>query len=157
MRLVIVQEHQNRLPAIDEDLAALQSARFDPGAEPRDRIEQAIAHATGRPSRPSFACAHTPPRAFQPGKTVPVVLEIASSAPPEVTLRYRRVNHAERWQSLEMARKGRSFQAAIPGVYTESPYALEYYFELRQGPTAGLYPGFNEAFANQPYFVIDRG
>jgi hypothetical protein len=28
---------------------------------------------------------------------------------------------------------------------------------LRQGPAASLYPGFNEVFANQPYFVLARG
>jgi hypothetical protein len=31
------------------------------------------------------------------------------------------------------------------------------YFELRQGPAASLYPGFIEAFANQPYFVLAKG
>lgn len=56
-----------------------------------------------------------------------------------------------------MERDARSFKAMIPGTYTQSPFALQYYFELRQGATASLYPGFNEVFANQPYFVLARG
>jgi hypothetical protein len=80
----------------------------------------------------------------------------ASSA-TAVMLLYRQVNQAERWQSVEMERDGRSFKATIPGTYTQSPFALQYYFELRQGPAANLFPGFNEVFANQPYFVLARG
>jgi hypothetical protein len=147
----------DRLPAIDQDLTAMEAAHFDIVAAAPDRAERAIAQATGRPQRPSFACAHTPPRAFLPGKPVSVALEVTTATPPEVTLHYRRVNQAERWQSLEMSREPRSFQAIIPAAYTQSPYALEYYFELRQGPGAALYPGFNEVFANQPYFVLARG
>jgi hypothetical protein len=55
-----------------------------------------------------------------------------------------------------MERDARSFKATIPGTYTQSPFALQYYFELRQGSTASLYPGFNEVFANQPYFVLAK-
>jgi hypothetical protein len=65
-------------------------------------------------------------------------------------LLYRQVNQAERWPSLEMERNARSFKATIPGPYTQSPFALRYYFELRHGPAAHCIPGPNEVFANQP-------
>jgi hypothetical protein len=80
-----------------------------------------------------------------------------SGTPTAVTLRYRQVNQAERWQSIVMQPDGQVYRAAIPASYTESPFALQYYFHLRQGSAAALYPGFNEVFANQPYFVVARG
>jgi hypothetical protein len=85
------------------------------------------------------------------------VLAVQGTEPPEVRLHYRRINQAERWQSLEMNGEARAFQALIPAPYTQSPFPLEYYFEL---PPAGanptLYPGFDELFANQPYLVLGR-
>lgn len=147
----------DRLPAIDQDLAALEAAHFDSSAEQEDQALRAIAQATGRPTRPSFKCTHNPPRGFQPGNPVALVLAVEQAAPSAVMLLYRQVNQAERWQSLEMERDRRSFKGTIPGTYTRSPFALQYYFELRQGPAASLHPGFNEVFANQPYFVLARG
>ena len=147
----------DRLPAIDQDLKALEAAHFDAATQPPDQVSRAIAQATGRPSRPSFQCAHTPPRGFQPGNPVALALTIQGSAPAVVKLYYRQVNQAERWQSLDMERERGSYQAAIPGKYTQSPFALEYYFELRPAAAASaLYPGFNELFSNQPYFVLAR-
>jgi hypothetical protein len=145
----------DRLPAIDQDVAAMEKARFETGADFGNRVTEAIAHANGRPTRLSFRCTHTPATGFQPGKRAVVTLAVAGE-PSAVKLRYRHVDQAERWQSLDMAKEGRSYRAAIPAAYTESPFALEYYLELRQGPTATLYPGFNEVFANQPYFVLTR-
>jgi hypothetical protein len=86
-----------------------------------------------------------------------LVLVVQDAAPSAVKLHYRQVNQAERWHSVEMERDGRSFKATIPGAYTQSPFSLQYYFELHQSATAAnIYPGFNQAFANRPYFVLDR-
>jgi hypothetical protein len=55
------------------------------------------------------------------------------------------------WQS------GR-FVATIPGDYTQSPYPLQYYFELHS-KTAGafLYPGLVlPSLSNQPYYVVHQ-
>ncbi len=145
----------DRLPAIDQDLAAVEAARFDAGANASDRVHAAISDATGRPSRPVFECAHTPPRKFEPNKAVPLAISFRSEPASSVRLYYRQVNQAERWKSVAMDRNGRSFEASIPAPYTNSRFALEYYFELRKGDeSASLYPGFNAAFANQPYFVL---
>ena len=47
------------------------------------------------------------------------------------------------------------FRAEIPGQYTDSPYPMLYYFELRDAHGAAwIYPGFNADLANQPYFVV---
>jgi hypothetical protein len=146
----------DRLPGIDRDLAAVESAKFDPKPEMQGRLKEAMARALGRPARPTFSCAHTPPRAFQPGQAVSVTLKVSGAASPAVTLRYRHVNQAERWQFAAMRNEGQTYRAAIPAAYTQSPFALQYYFHLAQDGSAGLYPGFNEVFANQPYFVVTR-
>ena len=46
-------------------------------------------------------------------------------------LHYRHVNQAERWRQMEMQGNGDVFTAAIPAEYTQSPYAMQYSFELR--------------------------
>jgi hypothetical protein len=85
------------------------------------------------------------------------VLVVQSIAPSEVRLHYRRINQAELWQSLEMNSEGSTFRGMIPAPYTQSPFPLEYYFELRPaGANPTFYPGFDELFANQPYFVLGR-
>jgi hypothetical protein len=145
----------DRLPAIDQDLAAVESARFSAPPEVAERLNEAMERASGRPSRPSFPCTHSPVASYQPGKPVTVAVRV-SGAPTAVTLRYRQVNQAERWQSMVMQQEGQVYRAAIPAAHTESPFALQYYFHLRQESQAALYPGFNEVFANQPYFVVAR-
>lgn len=51
--------------------------------------------------------------------------------------------------------QGNRGTATIPGEYTNSPYPLEYYFELHNGAgQVWLYPGFDATLANQPYFVV---
>jgi hypothetical protein len=44
--------------------------------------------------------------------------------------------------------------AAIPAAYTDSPYPLQYYFELRTATSATLHPAFNPTLSNQPYYAI---
>jgi hypothetical protein len=70
---------------------------------------------------------------------------------------YRHVTQAERYESAEMQLRDGRYRATIPGAYTDSPYPLEYYFELKQGQDAAwLYPGFTADLTNQPYFVVRR-
>jgi hypothetical protein len=148
----------DRLPAIDQDLKEVEAAHFEPGTQSADVVSRAMEQAVGRPLRSSFQCTHRPPQGFRPGS--PVSLTLTAQAPEHIAvkLRYRRVNQAERWQSLDMRLEGSTFRAGIPGDYTDSPFPLEYYFELRRAQASpGLYPGFNEVFANQPYFVLQRG
>ena len=60
--------------------------------------------------------------------------------------------------SADMDLKDGRYRATIPAGYTDSPYPLEYYFELKQGSeSAWLYPGFTPELTNQPYFVVRRG
>jgi hypothetical protein len=147
----------DRLPAIDKDLAAMEATHLEPAGATEvsaERTKAAIRAAMEQPRRVSLKCDHVPPRSFEPGSAVSIDVrpggEVASAR-----LHYRRVNQAERWKALDMERDGRGFKAAISADYTKSPYALEYYFELRRdAATAWLHPAFGANFGNQPYFVV---
>jgi hypothetical protein len=143
----------DRLPAIDADIALLEKRL--PSAETTDdpKVKAAIAEAIGRPQRPSAAMRHRAPDRFQ--RKQPLALALTSPVVASVRLHYRHVNQAERWQSAVMDRKGPAYVAAIPGEYTDSPYPLQYYFELKSAPDrAWLYPGFPPDLAGVPYYVI---
>jgi hypothetical protein len=137
----------DRLPAIDKDIAAMEAAHVAP-----TRSTAALAEL-GK-SRPTVKCDHVLPEKFQPGNSVSIGLK-PEGAVSSARLLYRRVNQAERWQALDMEREGHGFKTAIPADYTKSPFALEYYFELRRdATTAWLHPGFAANLDNQPYFVV---
>jgi hypothetical protein len=58
---------------------------------------------------------------------------------------------------MDMQSGAGGYTASIPGEYTESPYPLEYYFELRGGSgTAWMHPVFNSTLSNQPYYAISK-
>ena len=70
-------------------------------------------------------------------------LEISFSKKPHaVLLHYRQVNHAERYNSIEMKTDGTDkYIATIPAAYTDSVYPLAYYFEVKETPKiASIYP-----------------
>lgn len=148
----------DRLPAMDGDIAlmAKRLESLQQGSGQSERIRLAIQESLGRSLRGSVACFHTPSPRFQPGKDLEIVLLIKRAGPPiSARLYYRHVNQAERYEVAKMQSQGRQHRAIIPSSYTSSKYPLEYYFELREGPEkAWLYPGFDAAMTNQPYFVV---
>jgi hypothetical protein len=151
----------DRLPGIDNDVAAMESKLQTPPASTGAGAEPAMQAATGRPSRPSIHCLHTPPPGFHPGEPLSLSLTVpgvaAYDAPSAVHLYYRHVNQAERWLSVEMARGHDAYSAAVPGSYTNSLFPLQYYFVLQRGANAAwLYPGFNSTLSNQPYYAISN-
>jgi len=144
----------DRLPAIDEDIAAM-AARMDSAKVVDDPpVRAALEEAAAHPKRDLSAFRHKPAH-FQSKDGV--ALEIAAEGVKLSAARlfYRHVNQAERWQSAPMQARGSSFHGAIPAAYSDSPFPLQYYFELRTGPTqAWLYPGFAPQWTAQPYFVL---
>jgi hypothetical protein len=150
----------DRLPGIDNDIAAMQNKLQAPPASrvSGQNIELATQAAAGRPKRLSVDCVHTPPTSFHPGQSLSLALLWGSQrdAADAVQLYYRHVNQGERWRVLEMQPEQARYSAAIPGDYTGSAYALEYYFALRRGVDAWLYPAFNSTLSNQPYFAIAK-
>jgi hypothetical protein len=150
----------DRLPAMDQDIADMANrlAQAQGSGSRNERSRAAIAEALGRPRRVIAACRHTPPARFHPGQPLEINLSLEkSSQPVAARLYYRHVNQAERYESLDMDTQDNRYAAAIPGAYTDSPYPLQYYFEMKQGKDAAwLYPGFAANQANQPYFVVSR-
>ncbi|MEO8735499.1 MAG: hypothetical protein ABI380_03070 [Edaphobacter sp.] len=148
----------DRIPGIEKDLAAMQASLKESTTGKGDKAAAAIRTVSGKQHRTAMNCTHIPPAMFQPGQPLPVSLRLAElGAHGEMTsvhLYYRHVNQAERWKSVEMKRNQLAFESSIPGVYTKSAFPLQYYFELRRGAEAWLYPAFNATFSNQPYYAV---
>jgi hypothetical protein len=149
----------DRLPAIDEDIALmakkLEQTQSNTVAQ-QENVRLAIQEAMGRPIRPFLVCHHIQPERFKAREPLDIELSI-EKAIRSVRLYYRHVNHAERYETVEMQMTGKSYQTSIPADYTNSQYPLQYYFELKEGPEkAWLYPGFTADLTNQPYFVVRK-
>jgi hypothetical protein len=146
---------QDRLPAIDRDIAAI-AEKLDEikRSEPSASLGLAIKEVLGRSEREVLACHHSPSARFTPGQPLEIDLSLKTPA-GSVTLYYRHVNQAERFNLAAMERREQHYRVTIPAMYSDSVYPLEYYFEVKT--TTGmalLYPGFGKGLTNQPYFVI---
>jgi len=148
----------DRLPAIDDDIQLMakkleQTERST--ISQQFNVQSAIKEALGRPAaRPSAVCNHIQPKHFKPGEPLDIELSVEKVS-GSVQLHYRNVNHAERYKTVELQLKGKSYRAVIPAEYTDSLYPLQYYFELKDNSeNAWLYPGFTSDLTNQPYFVV---
>ncbi len=160
----------DRLAAIDADIDVLSKHIMSlevqrSSTKPRP-IQPQTQRALNPVPRPSLFVTHTSPESFQPGSDLTLSLKAqpVDSRPvpwnPEIILWYRHVNHGERWLSMTMQRtesiqrSDAMHSATIPAAYTNSPYPLQYYFELRTASAATLHPPFNSTWSNQPYFAI---
>ncbi|HXR47286.1 MAG TPA: twin-arginine translocation signal domain-containing protein [Candidatus Limnocylindrales bacterium] len=156
----------DRLPAIDQDTADLekllgQSSADTQQLDPKviERAMQVVFNKSQDNERPPLAELHTPPPSFQRGKPFPIVARVpkVSNLATIVGLRlcYRHVNQAEIWQSAEMEWTGEDSHAVIAADYTDSPFPLQYYFQIRTGSSkAWLYPGLEERWHGQPYYFV---
>ncbi|MGH9162604.1 MAG: hypothetical protein ACRD2X_21765 [Vicinamibacteraceae bacterium] len=148
----------DRLPAIDADIAdmAKQLEGLGVSSARSDSRRLAPDEVLAAPQRPSFSCSHTPPQRFRRGQPLEIELSLrAEETPSGVLLHYRHVHQAQRYVTTEMASTDGRYHATVPRRYTDAPYPIQYYFELRQGPArTALYPGFERSLTNQPYFVV---
>lgn len=148
----------DRIPAMDADIAAmrrqLESARALPssGAHDHTKIHELLSAAAG----PAPSLRHTPPKSFIPGEPLRIVIALDHQSPlVPARLFYRHVDQAEEYASMVLTRQDGELLAVIPGAYTASQYALQYFFELHDGRRgAGRFPGFTCDLDNQPYFVV---
>jgi hypothetical protein len=154
----------DRLPAIDNDLAAMEVAIQETPAQvsvAQVKVADAIQEVR-TPRRLKFAnIVHHPPSSFQPGQALNVSMQFAEDGgagmPGTAVLHYRRVDHAVRWLSINMERSSGTYTAVISADYTNSEFPLQYYFELRRSASSvAMHPGFNDELSNQPYFVVMR-
>ena len=148
----------DRLTAIDEDIAAMEQKVGAAQMVDEPRVRTAIAEVLAPPERDEAPCTHRPPATFRAKEALAVEIAVPVRKVASVLMYYRHVNQAERFQSIEMEKRGDAWAATIPPAYTDSPYALQYYFEVRESSAkAWLYPGLSPDLTNQPYFVVRRG
>jgi hypothetical protein len=129
----------DRLVQIDEDIARME------------KMPATTVATVPTASRSSCKCRHTQPARFKPGAPVEVTVSVDCAQP---VLRYRHVNQVEGFVSAAMTASDNEFRASIPAEYTNSPYPLQYYFELRSKDRFGMYPGLGPKLTNQPYLII---
>jgi hypothetical protein len=147
----------DRLALIDADIAEMEQGLSSATATDDERVIGAVAQALARPKRVVSRCRHQPPARFRRKEAMPLQIAVMGGA-RAVRLYYRHVNQAERFESVEMEAWSGTYRATVPAEYTDSPYPLQYYFEVRDAARkAWLYPGFAPDLANQPYFVVRRG
>lgn len=93
---------------------------------------------------------HTPPATFKPGEAIR--LWMGPDTPG--ILHYRHLHQGERYLSLPTAKDDVGQVAIIPADFTNSPFPIQYYFEIRTQNAPVMYPGFQENFTGTPYFVV---
>lgn len=151
-------EHGNwsdRMPAIDDDLAALREELRKAEVEGERRGGRRPQESLGE----RVALEHRPPGAFVPGEEVTIEAQVRGELHGRVVLTYRHVNQSEEYRTVEMVREAARLVATIDGSYTSSPYPLQYYFVLRaDNGDAWIQPGLDVGdevhLANQPYYVL---
>lgn len=149
----------DRLPAIDQDLGYMEKMlRSKIGGSvsfPDHPSSSASDWLRLRPQMPK--CQHDVPKHFIPGESIEIVLNSESAEMKTVKLHYRHVNQVEAYNILPMTKKNKTWSYSIPGDFTDSQYPLMYFFEFQDASGNGwFYPGFNEDFANQPYYSVLR-
>jgi hypothetical protein len=123
----------DRLPLIDRDIAAMEEKAAHTGDKKIPNMKALIQEVTGRPKRAAIAAHHVPPATLRQGEPLNIELTLEKS-PQSVRLYYRHVNQGERFESISMQTDGKRFEAIIPAAYVESPYPLQYYFEITRDP-----------------------
>ena len=140
--------HRRRYRAIGKRLATAKH-RQRPESQGRHRRSHRPA-ATVLPSR----CAIALQTAFR--RNQPLALELSGPAGPASARALLSPRQPSRALAVRCDGPQRTaYAAAIPAAYTDSPYPLQYYFELKSAPDrAWLYPGFPADLAGQPYYVV---
>jgi hypothetical protein len=152
----------DRLVAIDADITDMEARLNDPAPltpptpVSADVSRKAIAAALARPNRLVADAHHTPAAHFDPGKPLEVSVAFNSNGNRTVKLFYRQADQSQRWLSVDMHEDNNQFRASIPGDYTQSPFPLQYYFEVTQSGASTIFPGFSADLSNQPYILVRR-
>ncbi|MES2176658.1 MAG: hypothetical protein V4550_02240 [Gemmatimonadota bacterium] len=147
----------DRLPLIEQDVQQMEQKLSAAATTDHPRVPAAIAEAKSVVRRTTAVVTHTPPARFTPGSGVVITVAVPNRKASSARLYYRHVNQAERYEVVEMTAHGTNYSASIPGAYTDSPYPLQYYFEIRESPAmAWLAPSFGPDLGNQPYYVLRR-
>ncbi len=162
----------DRLPAMDDDIADMEKLLKDtsggvirvwePVTSDPKVIKQAMraVFAKSKPDdNPPLANLHEPAVSFRRGQPLTILARLPNASNlaliAGLRLRYRHVNQGEVWRMTEMERAGDDFQALIAANYTDSPFALQYHFQIRNvSGSAWLHPGLEHRWHSQPYFFV---
>jgi hypothetical protein len=158
----------DRLPAMDADLADLQSVMIEKTLSSKlgpdlkkSELPATLVKSIVINTAPAIAALpagfHSPPAGFRRGESIAIEASVKgiSSKLDSIILHFRRVNQVEVWQTIPMAAEGTAYRVSIPAAYTDSPFPLQYYFELRDGSgQPSLFPGLDIVPKRQPYFVV---
>jgi hypothetical protein len=88
----------------------------------------------------------------------PLCVRHKGQADAIVTLHYRHVNQAERWETVTMERSGDSYLGEIPSAYTGTKYHLQFFVSYSSGGKTKIIPGLAADLANEPYATsLQRG
>jgi len=160
----------DRLAALDEDIGDMEAllsrqagaSKISSKTDPKI-IEQAMSAVLAKPKHdepPPLPDFHTPAPSFHRGQPLAIVASQGGSSfkISGVRLRYRHVNQAETWRMVEMEFAEKNYSAVIPADYTDSPFPLQYHFQIRlNNGSARLHPGLQPGWRGQPYFVVRQG
>ncbi|TVX97559.1 hypothetical protein [Paenibacillus cremeus] len=151
----------DRLPAIEEDLQALErlaSEARNGAAKPvlMEKRDAASRFLQTNAENRRLAYTHEVPVRMKKGQALELCISIPEAPKGlSVRLHYRHADQSKRYVVAEMSQDKTIFSACVPGNYTDSPYDLVYFFEFRDsGGDAWLVPGFNEQVSNDPYYVV---
>jgi len=146
----------DRLAAIDADLETmeLEAAQEQPTELADAEAARILAAITARSS--GGHAKHTPPASFRPGDAVPVSIEVGGAVEiAGVWLRYRHVDQSAPYEEVAMDRDADGFSTEVPSGYSDSPFALQYHFVVRDvRGRSWQYPGLGPELSDQPYVVV---
>jgi hypothetical protein len=148
----------DRLPAIDADIQAMRDTPkvASSGGVSAELKQETIRQILSPSVRPRVLCQHTPAGSFRPGNPASIEINVGPGV-TAVRLKYRHVNQAEYYETADMRLQGGAYRAEIPAAYTQSEYALQYYFELQHSPTqATMHPGLGPDLTDRPYFLVEQ-
>jgi hypothetical protein len=147
----------DRLAGIDDDIERMAQRASSATALNDGAVTAALGRIRSGQKRVPAPGAHTPPSGLNFNKAVPLSLTVASGhTVSSARCYYRHVNQAKRFEVIDMQPISLGYQCAIPALYVESRYPLQYYFTLKEGATTHLYPGLGPELMSQPYFVLRR-
>lgn len=142
----------DRLPQIDEDIKRMTELlqKQEKMTEPITPIK--LIEYRAPLSSPNIS--HQPPESFIPGHDMQVRLDVFMDK--QVRLHYRHVSQGELYVVRDMhPLQSNQLIATIPSEYTNSPFPIMYWFEIRNSDgTAFFFPGLGNHLDCQPYYVV---
>ena len=159
----------DRLKAMDADIADMEAllkkgsdsdetaSKTDPKAI--KQAMRAVMTKADLDEHPTITELHTPPSSFRRGQPLPIVARVPKDRKLAMVsglrLHYRHVNQGEIWKTMDMEASNTEHRAVIAADYTDSPFPMQYYFQIRtQSGGAWLHPGLQPGWHGQPYFYV---